>query len=247
MYHFRLFNSGGGMLRDWWPTTHHVQSDLNLGNGQYSFDCQAYSGGTWGGYFSPRTGFTISLLPSPAGVSATNTPRPDIWVYPLATVTTYHFRLFNSSGSLIRDGWPATHHWLCDVDLPNGNYSYDCQVYSNNIWGSYFTPRYGFTVSHGDGPAGEPGQPLCEFGLDAARPNPFASQTVIAYGVPTAAHTTLSVYDTSGRLVRSLVNGLVEAGEHSVLCDLGGLGKGVYLCRLTADGNLAVVRLVKTE
>ena len=51
----------------------------------------------------------------------------------------------------------------------------------------------------------------------------------------------LRVYDVSGRLVRTLVDGALAAGDHEVLWrgrDDGGreVASGVYLYRLEADG-----------
>lgn len=77
--------------------------------------------------------------------------------------------------------------------------------------------------------------------LQSAMPNPFNPQTTIRFSLPTAGRAQLSVYDMSGRLVRTLVNEHLAAGEHAVPWlgrnDRGReVASGVYLYRLEAGG-----------
>ncbi len=70
-------------------------------------------------------------------------------------------------------------------------------------------------------------------------PNPFNPETVIRFVLPSSAQTRLAVYDMSGRLVRTLVNGTVDAGPHQVswnATDEAGqiLPSGMYIYRLSA-------------
>ena len=73
-----------------------------------------------------------------------------------------------------------------------------------------------------------------------ARPNPFGSATSIDYAVPAGgADVRLSVYDVSGRLVRTLVNEPRPAGRHTATWDgrdRGGqrAAAGVYFYRMQA-------------
>ena len=50
-------------------------------------------------------------------------------------------------------------------------------------------------------------------------PNPFTHSTRISYQLPTPRHTSLKIYDLSGRLVRTLVNRECTAGAHTVVWD----------------------------
>jgi len=78
------------------------------------------------------------------------------------------------------------------------------------------------------------------FALDAAYPNPFNPQTKIAFAVPAGgAHVRLDVFDVSGRLVKRLVSGELEAGRHAVTWsgdDRDGrrVASGTYFYRLSA-------------
>jgi hypothetical protein len=96
-------------------------------------------------------------------------------------------------------------------------------------------------------PAGAPQHAM----LQAAMPNPFRARTVLAYDLVRQGRVDLSIYDVSGRLVRSLVSGTVqEAGHHSVEWDGrdgagAATGTGLYFGRLEAGGESAVRRLVR--
>lgn len=89
--------------------------------------------------------------------------------------------------------------------------------------------------------------------LQAATPNPFRAHTMIAYDLPRAGRVELSIFDVSGRLVRSLVSGTVQqAGHYSVEWDGrdgsgSALPAGLYFGRLAAGGDQAMRRLVRVR
>ncbi len=75
------------------------------------------------------------------------------------------------------------------------------------------------------------------FRLVQNSPNPFNPKTAIAFDVPREAQVAIRVYDVTGRLVRTLVDGVVEPGRHSIawegLSDDGApVGSGVYFCTM---------------
>lgn len=96
-----------------------------------------------------------------------------------------------------------------------------------------------------------PGQiPL--YRLAAPEPNPFGTGVVIRYGLPGASPVSLRIYSAAGKLVRTLSHGMQPAGTYGVAwngCDDAGraVGRGVYYCRLVADGFTAERKLVKLE
>jgi flagellar hook assembly protein FlgD len=67
---------------------------------------------------------------------------------------------------------------------------------------------------------------------------------VLSYQLPQAGKVVMSVYDLSGRLVTTLVDGWREAGSHEVTFDGSALASGVYLCRLTAQQYSACQKMV---
>jgi hypothetical protein len=87
--------------------------------------------------------------------------------------------------------------------------------------------------------------------LDPALPCPFSAQTAITFGLTGLSDCNLSIFDVSGRLVRTLVDGQLPGGGHMAVWD-GRTGSGapcpdgVYFIRLeTAGGSLGgrVIRL----
>jgi hypothetical protein len=83
-------------------------------------------------------------------------------------------------------------------------------------------------------------------------PNPFATRTAIAYGLPFSLggqHVVLRVYDLSGRLVRCIVSAPQPAGTHSTGWDGADewcrpVAGGIYFCRLTVGDQNLTRRLV---
>lgn len=80
-------------------------------------------------------------------------------------------------------------------------------------------------------------------------PNPFNPSTTIKYQLPEAGNVQLAVYDLLGRKVRTLVNGNIEAGLHSVIWDgrndQGSLAaSGVYVYQLIAGGYTQFHKMV---
>ena len=72
-------------------------------------------------------------------------------------------------------------------------------------------------------------------------PNPFNPSTTIAFDVATAGEVRIEIYDVSGALVRTLVNGENGVGRHVATWDgRDGVGNqvhtGVYFYRMTAPG-----------
>jgi hypothetical protein len=89
-----------------------------------------------------------------------------------------------------------------------------------------------------------------QFALRPASPNPFTSSTAIAYSVPTGGgRVEVSIFDVSGREVRTLVDGFRPAGPGEVtwdgLDDAGSpVATGVYFARLDIDGTTASGKLM---
>jgi hypothetical protein len=87
------------------------------------------------------------------------------------------------------------------------------------------------------------------FNLAQNSPNPFMHTTEILYRLPAACLVTLTIYDTAGRRVRTLVEGRQAAGRKIVQWD-GRNGKGmrvsggVYFYRLEAAGRSQLKKMV---
>lgn len=76
------------------------------------------------------------------------------------------------------------------------------------------------------------------FELFQAFPNPFNPSTEIRFELPEVANVSLVVIDVLGRKVADVVNGLHEAGYHSVTWNASDVSSGVYFARFIAtDAN----------
>jgi hypothetical protein len=83
-----------------------------------------------------------------------------------------------------------------------------------------------------------------EFELLQNYPNPFNPSTTIRYALPQRSHVTLTVFNTLGQQVATLVNDSREAGYHDVRFDSSGLASGVYFYRLRAGDYVGTKRLL---
>jgi hypothetical protein len=67
-------------------------------------------------------------------------------------------------------------------------------------------------------------------------PNPFNPATTIGFDVPQRAHVTLRVHDALGRMLCTIVDGILEAGMHTASFDGSDLPSGHYVISMHADG-----------
>ncbi|HPF35375.1 MAG TPA: S8 family serine peptidase [Candidatus Krumholzibacteria bacterium] len=203
------------------------------------------------------TGIT-SVITVPAGESGavsaisvdidiTHTYQGDLIITltsPLGAVITLHNRSGGSADNVIGN-WPET----LDVDGPgslddvlglsNGG-DWTLRVSDNAgidtgtlvSWGLNFTVPAAITAVDDDG------LPRVTR-LRGNTPNPFNPKTTIAFDLAADGPVSLEVFDTRGRLVRSLVDGRLQAGAHAVVWDGrdargGSVASGTYLFRLRA-------------
>jgi hypothetical protein len=88
------------------------------------------------------------------------------------------------------------------------------------------------------------------FALHQNVPNPFNPMTIIRYDVPHGGGMiALDVYDVTGRLVRTLVDGYETEGEKQTIWwgrdDQGTpVAAGVYFCRMSASGFVVTRKMV---
>ena len=75
-------------------------------------------------------------------------------------------------------------------------------------------------------------------------PNPFNPSTTIRYALPQRSHVTLSIFNTFGQNVATLVNETQEPGYHDVRFDGSNLASGVYFYRIKADEYAATKKLL---
>ncbi len=85
--------------------------------------------------------------------------------------------------------------------------------------------------------------------LNTVGPNPFRGQTTISFGLAKKGEVNISVYDASGRLVKTLVKGVRDAGTYTIQwngTDNYGhsLASGTYFLRMTTNGFSSIKNLL---
>ncbi len=92
-------------------------------------------------------------------------------------------------------------------------------------------------------PSAVPEQPL----LGRNYPNPVSVSTTIPFTLPNEDHLTLRLFDSGGKLVKTLLDGELPAGAHSYKLNAAGLRPGVYFYTIRCGSRsesrkLAVLR-----
>ena len=86
-----------------------------------------------------------------------------------------------------------------------------------------------------------------KFALDQNYPNPFNPSTIMPFSLPAQAAVNISVFDLNGKLIRTIVDKTVPAGQHTAYWNgrsQDGLAQpsGIYFYTLKIDGNLIDTR-----
>lgn len=111
------------------------------------------------------------------------------------------------------------------------------------------THIYGLYVRSDVGIEEIPGPELLTFGFAPNMANPIRSHAAIVYTTTTPSKVSLKVYDTAGRLVRTLVNAQQPAGMKNIIWNARddnhrAVANGIYFIRLEAEENTATHKLV---
>ncbi len=152
-------------------------------------------------------------------------------------------------GSIVGACWRYdvnNHTWTADRSLLTTTRSHGAAISGNYIWvaGGYNTvilPNVQKCIIALTGI--EEGKPSINWeNAPELTPTLVRDFCRINYNVPASAHVNLSIYDASGALVRTLVNGVSEPGNKSVTWDRRDaagrrVASGTYFYRLTVDGR----------
>jgi hypothetical protein len=123
-----------------------------------------------------------------------------------------------------------TNYSFEDKNLQTGKYQYRLKQIDNN--GNFEFHNLNGTV--------EIGIPA-KFSLSQNYPNPFNPVTKIDFDIPKDANVKITVFDMSGREIRTLVKEFKTAGYYTVQFDASGISSGVYFYRLMTDGDIKSV------
>jgi hypothetical protein len=79
-------------------------------------------------------------------------------------------------------------------------------------------------------------------------PNPFSTQTAVRFNAGISGNHTVSLYNTNGRLVRTLHSGHLARGAYEMTLDGTALAPGIYVCVISSvgiasDENVRIVKI----
>jgi hypothetical protein len=158
---------------------------------------------------------------------------------------------------------PGTRLWLrtqiVPAAAPPGVYTYNGYVglYPNVLWDVDSFPFE--KLAGGDGKivadwsnwgdelgaiTSDPAATSSELLLCKNYPNPFNPTTAIGYQLTANSYVYLTIYDTAGKLVQTIVNGWRHAGFHEATFDGIGLPSGVYIYSLRAGQRAGVGKML---
>lgn len=75
-----------------------------------------------------------------------------------------------------------------------------------------------------------------KFKLEQNYPNPFNPVTNIKFSIKEKSNVSMNVYNTEGKLISTLVNNVLPAGEYEYSFDAANLNSGVYFVTVQAGG-----------
>jgi hypothetical protein len=78
-------------------------------------------------------------------------------------------------------------------------------------------------------------------------PNPFNTNTSIAFNMPSSSHVKISVYNILGAHIATLVDGVTDAGQQSVSWNAKDVKPGLYFCKLESGTLSKIIKMLKTN
>jgi len=82
------------------------------------------------------------------------------------------------------------------------------------------------------------------FNLAQNYPNPFNPSTTIEFSLPEGGYVNLTIYNSIGEEVATLVNGYRDVGIYKVNFDASNLSSGIYYYRLTANSFKKIKKMI---
>ncbi len=149
---------------------------------------------------------------------------------------TLSFPAENSEGAVYRytvTGWERIDSYyqggrMCALVTDGGNYVY------------------------GDSPGINAPEIPAEFHFGGTYPNPFSAEAAISFSLPSAGRVNVTIYDMSGRAIRTLNDTEMRAAQHTLMWDGldetgASVGAGVYFCRLQTCGETITQKMLRIE
>jgi flagellar hook assembly protein FlgD len=78
-------------------------------------------------------------------------------------------------------------------------------------------------------------------------PNPVKNTATVSFMLESKSNISFTIYDISGRTVKTFVENNVTSGEHKTIVDMNGLPAGTYLIQMKSKTGNAFGKLIKVN
>ena len=130
-----------------------------------------------------------------------------------------------------------TYHFIDkNITLENAYYYKLVQVDYNGTKHNYSTIEVYYSVSAEEQPS--------NFQLYQNYPNPFNGSTIIPFNLEDDAHVTISLYDVTGKLIKTLSNDFFLKGYNEFQFSPEVISSGIYFCNVKADGQYQIITII---
>jgi hypothetical protein len=75
-------------------------------------------------------------------------------------------------------------------------------------------------------------------------PNPCHAFTTISINLNKSDHVSLIVYNSLGKEVKTLVNNVLESGDHEISFNTSNLEAGIYMYKLETEGMFSIRKMI---
>ncbi len=82
-----------------------------------------------------------------------------------------------------------------------------------------------------------------EFSLSQNYPNPFNPSTTIEFNIPQQDFVNISVYNLLGEKVSTIVNDVLESGNHKIQFNASGFASGIYIVKMSSGNFSDVIKI----
>ena len=165
--------------------------------------------------------------------------------------------LCSSIASYIENG-----NYVAGSKVKNGNNRYECKPWPSSGWcngaawayapgtGTYWQDAWTLlgsctsSAKYSDG--NSTGENSASIQLENF-PNPFFEHTEIEFQIQEAGDVSVTVYDQTGHIISTVMNGYLNAGTHRLLFDASELKAGVYILQVNSSGGIVREKMIKLE
>ena len=75
-------------------------------------------------------------------------------------------------------------------------------------------------------------------------PNPVVSQTTIEFNVSIESKVSIEIFDLFGKKITTIHNGKLNPGTYQAIFEPNGLANGIYLCKVTINGQSVIKKMI---